>query len=58
MGFNPQLDENEREYLAEREAIAMDEGGLSEQDAKDLPYTCYIHRFRPDIIRPHSSLNY
>ena len=50
MGFNPQLDENERECLAEPEAIAMYEGGLSEQNAKDLAYTCHIHRFRPDCV--------
>ena len=50
MGFNRKFDENEREYLDEREAIAMCEGGLSEQGPKDLAYTCYIHRFRPDCV--------
>ena len=41
------LPDEEQEYLAEREAIAEYEGGLSQEDAKVLAYKCYVHRFRP-----------
>ena len=47
MAFNPNFSEDEAEYLAEREAIAQYDGGLSQEEARDLAYRCYVHKFQP-----------
>ena len=49
MSHPKSIDEDEREFLAEREAIIMYCGGLTEQEARELAYTCYIHKFRPKM---------
>ena len=47
MPYNPHFEEDEQEYLEEREAIAQYDGGLSEDEAKLLAYACYVHKFNP-----------
>ena len=47
MPLNPHFEEDEQEYLDEREAIAQYDGGLSEEEAKHLAYACYIHKYQP-----------
>ena len=41
--------EEEQEYLTEREAICLYDGGLSEEQAKKLAYACYVHKYRPQF---------
>ena len=41
--------EDEQEYLLEREAISEFDGGLSREDARDLAYTCYVNKYRPEF---------
>ena len=45
------LDPDQQEYLAEREAIAVYDAGLSEEQARELAYALYVHRFRPEYKR-------
>ena len=44
------IDSDEREYLEERTAIIQFDGGLPEYDAQVLAYTCYIHKYRPNMV--------
>ena len=46
--------EDEQEYLLEREAIAEFDGGLTREDARDLAYTCYVNKYRPEFAYYYS----
>jgi len=41
--------EDEQEYLAEREAIAEYDGGLTREQAAEVAYSCYVHKYRPEF---------
>lgn len=43
------LTDEEQEYLAEREAIAVYDGGVSQEEARILAYTCYVKKYRPQF---------
>ena len=43
------IDDDKREFLAKRETIIKFDGGLPEKEARELAYTCYIHKLRPKL---------
>ena len=46
--LNPWFTEDEREYLAEREAIAEYDAGLSRKEAELWAYKCYVNKYFPE----------